>query len=342
MSKSTQRRARARITLDDVAKHVGVSAITVSRALRTPELVSAPVAEKIEQAVRELGYIPNRMASALASARTRVIGVAIPSLTNVVFVDVIQAIYDSVQPSGYQVLLGNFHYSPLDEERLVSTLIEQGAEALILTGLDQTRQTREIIHKARLPVVQIMETGSPAIDMNVGFSHFQAGYDLTRRLVAEGYRRVAFMGARMDPRTQRRMEGYKKAMDDQGLDWRDKLVTTPRRSTVKLGCELLRDLLARNVEVDALFCCNDDLAMGAIFEAQRMNVRVPGELAIAGFNDLEGADVVNPALTTVATPRYEMGKLAVEMILERLNHPDRPPRHAPVDLGYEIVIRQST
>ena len=347
MSRQAASAARKRVTLSDIALHIGVSAITVSRALRSPDKVSPAIREKVCHAVEELGYIPNRMASALASARTRVVGVSVPSLTNIVFNDVISAIYDVLLPRNYQVLLGNSHYSPQEEQRLIETLIAQGAEAMIVTGLDQTQQARRLLERAGLPVVQIMETGAEAIDLSVGFSQVDAGFDMTCHLLDAGYREVAFMGARMDPRTCRRMEGYKKAMEERGRVWRDKVVTTPQHSSVKLGADLLRELLSSNPKVDAVFCCNDDLAMGVIFEAQRAGLSIPGRLAVAGFNDLEAASSINPSLTTVATPRYAIGRTAAERLLARLEGEKAEAEGAAVgpasiDLGYRIVKRAST
>jgi LacI family gluconate utilization system Gnt-I transcriptional repressor len=331
-----------RVTLSEVAAKAGVSAITVSRVLNAPEKVSQARRERVEQAIEELGYIRNRWASALASARSNVIGVAIPSIRNVVFTDVVSAIYDTMNGFDQQVLLGAYRYLPMEEERLIETLIADGVEALILTGLDQTDRARSLIERAGLPVVQLMETGPNAMKRNVGFSHYKAGYDLTRFLLQTGHEDVGFIGAQMDPRTQRRMDGYKAALKEAGLDWRPRVVTTVESSSVKLGGELLRELLYRHTVCQAVFCCNDDLAFGALLEAQRMNLSVPDDIAIAGFNNLDMGACLNPALTTVGTRRYDMGKIAAEMmladlgLLEEDQYPDR------VDLGYEIIARGST
>jgi len=342
MSKNSARRTSNRVTLQDVARHAGVSAITVSRTLRAPARVSASTRSKVEAAVRQLGYIPNRAASMLASARSHTVALIIPSLTNTVFSDVVRAIYDVLLPEGYQVILGNTHYSPLEEERLIATFLEQTPDAMIVTGVDQTGHARKLLKQAGVPVVQIMEGGDNVIDMNVGFSHFQAGQDITRFLIDAGYRAIGFLGARMDPRTQRRMAGYRQAIEAANLEWQGRVATTPEASSVRLGGELLQDLLSTGQPLDALFCCNDDLAMGAIFECQRSNIRVPEELAIAGFNDLEPSVSINPSLTSVLTPRYPMGKIAARMVLDTLRKSPPAPADRVVDLGYQIVRRQST
>jgi LacI family gluconate utilization system Gnt-I transcriptional repressor len=342
MKKKPARKSSNRVTLQDVAQYIGVSAITISRALHKPDKVSDAMRRKVDAAVRELGYIPNRAASALASAESRIVSLIIPSLTNNVFSQVIRAVYDVLLPEGYQILLGNSHYSPLEEERLITTFLEQNSDGIIVTGLDQTTHGKRLLSQSGIPVVQIMEVGDDSIDMNVGFSHFQAAYDVTCHLIESGRRNIGFLGARMDPRAQRRLQGYQKALEDAGLSWRGKISTTHQPSSVKLGGQLLLDIVSTAEKLDGLFCLNDDLAMGALFECQRSHIRIPEDLAIAGFNDLEPSACVNPSLTTVSTPRYEMGQVAARKLLERMQGVDEPEGPRVIDLGYNVVVRQST
>lgn len=337
----TNKAANKRMTLADVAETAGVSAITVSRVINQPDKVSAVMRDKVQKAIDKLGYIPNRSASALASAKSGVLGVVIPSLSNAVFNDVLRGVYDIAGPAGYQVLLVDTHYSPMEEERMVRTLLSQAPEAMIITGGDQTQHTRKMLVKSGVPVVQVMETVEAPIDMNVGFSHRQAGYDLVTRLLATGFDRIGFLGARMDPRAQQRMLGYKQAMDTAGRSYEGLIVTTPKPSSIAMGGELLRSLMSSSNGVcDAMFACNDDLALGALFECQRMNISVPGDIAICGFNDIETAALVNPSLSSVHVPRYEMGVKATEMVLHALS--GNEVEQKKVDIGYSIQMRQST
>lgn len=329
------------ITLVDVAVKAGVSAITVSRVINKPEKVSEPLRRQVQAAIDSLGYIPNQFASSLASARSHVIGVAIPSLSNTVFNEVLRGIYDVAGKSGYKVLLVDTHYSPLEEEKMIRTLLSQAPEAMIITGGDQTRACRTMLEKACVPIVQIMELLDEPIDMNIGFSHWRAGHDVVSELLSAGYARIGFIGARMDPRVQQRMQGYQAAIERAGKSWQGLVKTTPEPSSISLGGELLKSLLAdTGGALDAVFCCNDDLALGALFESQRMNIRVPNELAICGFNDIEASRYVNPSLTSVHTPRYEMGTKATEMVVQVLNGEDIADKK--VDMGFEIKMRHST
>lgn len=330
-----------KLTLIDVAVAAGVSAITVSRVINQPDKVSDALRQQVQKAIDMLGYIPNQYASSLASSKSKVIGVAIPSLSNTVFTDVLRGVYDVMGAAGYKVLMVDTHYSPLEEEKMIRTLLSQSPEGLIITGGDQTRTCQNLLQKSRVPVVQIMELLSEPLDMNVGFSHWQAGYDVVKHLLDAGCSRIGFIGARMDPRVQQRMQGFKTALEDAGMFGKNFIATTPEPSSIAVGGELFKSLLAStNGAVDAIFCANDDLALGALFESQRMNINVPGDLALCGFNDIDASRFVNPSLTSVQVGRYEMGVKAAEMVIERLNGNADEPK--VIDMGYEIKHRQST
>lgn len=327
--------------LKDVAKVAGVSAITVSRVLSNPDKVSEKLRAKVEQAVHEIGYIRNHAASALASRRSGVIAVIIPSLSNIVFNDVLQGIYSAVKQHHLQVVLGDCHYSPLEEEKLIATLLSQSPEGFILTGTDQTDYARKLLKQSGIPIVQLMELSDCPIDMNIGFSHFNAGVDITNHLLQKGYRKLGFLGARMDTRTQQRLAGFKKAIADFKQPCQSYVVTTTQSSSIRLGGQLLQAVMAESQgQCDAVFCCNDDLALGALFETKRMNLKVPADIAICGFNDLEASALVEPAITSVASPRFEMGQQAVELLMTASG--EDKTHKPPIDIGYRIVERAST
>jgi|SRR5690554_946488 len=341
MAGYTRNSKSKRATLADVAKLAGVSAITVSRVLNHPDKVSDDLCHRVREAIDTLGYIPNQSASSLASARSKVIGVAIPSLSNIVFNDVLRGIYDIAGGGGYKVLLVDTHYSPIEEEGMIRTLLSQSPEAMIVTGGDQTRACQRMLSSAAVPVVQMMELLEHPLDMNIGISHFNAGAEVAKKLIACGYQRIGFIGARMDARVQQRMAGFKGALQCQNLYQAPYFATTAEPSSIALGGELLRALLsASGGKLDAVFCCNDDLALGALFESQRMHLNVPKDLALCGFNDFEASAFVNPSLSSVHVPRYQMGVQAAQMILDVLN--DKPLPSKQIDIGFEVRMRQST
>jgi len=338
--KPRSRRGGGRPTIADVARHAGVGAITVSRALREPERVSPELRLQIERVVEQLGYVPDRNARALASARADVIGVLVPSLTNNVFAEVVRGIYDGLGDSHLQVQLGNTHYSGLEEERLLQVFLSQRPAALIVSGLDQTPGARLLLENAGCPVVQIMEIGPDPVDMMVGFSHFDGGKAVTQHMIDAGYRRIGFVGARMDPRSQRRLAGYRAAAEEAGIFDVRLVTTTAAPSSVSLGRELFRDALAKVPTLDAVFCNNDDLAMGVLFECNRASLAVPSTIGIAGFNDLDMMQVAFPSITSVRTPRYQIGSRAIAMARAALS--GKPPAAKAVDLGFELKVREST
>ncbi len=338
--KTRSRRGGGRPTIADVAQRAGVGAITVSRALREPDRVSGELHVQITKAIKELGYVPDRNARALASARGDIVAVLVPSLTNNVFADVVRGLYDGLGDSHLQLHLGNTHYSGMEEERLLQVFLSQRPSAVIVSGIDQTEAARAMLEGADCPVVQIMEIGPDPIDMMIGFSHFEGGRTVARHLIASGYRRIGFVGARMDPRSQRRMAGYRAALEEAGLFDLRLITTTPTPSSVSLGRELLRDALARVADLDAVFCNNDDLALGVLFECNRSAIAVPQRIGIAGFNDLEMMDVAYPSLTSVRTHRYDIGRQAISMV--RAAIAGARPEKRVIDVGFELQVREST
>ncbi|MGY4313796.1 HTH-type transcriptional regulator GntR [Bradyrhizobium sp. JR3.5] len=329
-----------KIRLAEVAKLAGVSPITASRFFRNPDALSAGKRARVESAAKELGYVPNLAARALASQRTEVIGVLIPSLTNNVFADVLRGIYDALDGSRYSIQLANTRYSILQEERLLRLFLAQKPAGLIITGINQTADSRRIMETVDCPIVQIMEVGPSPIDMMIGFSHFDAAKAAIAHLLAQGSRRIGFLGARMDPRVQRRLDGYRAAMTEAGLFDPQLIVTTAIPTSVTLGGTLFADLLAKTPDIDAVFCVNDDLALGALFECKRRHMAVPQQMAIVGFNDLEFMASSEPTLSSVRTNRYEMGRNAAMMVIETLE--GRRPAEPIVDLGFSVMERQSS
>jgi LacI family transcriptional regulator, gluconate utilization system Gnt-I transcriptional repressor len=338
--KAKSRRASGRPTLSDVADLAGVGPITVSRALREPSRVSPELRERIDAAVKKLGYVLNPNARALASVRSDVIGVLIPSMTNNVFADVVRGIHDGLGGSTLQIQFGNTHYSAEEEERLLTVFLSQHPSALIVSGIDQSPGARRLLDNAGCPVVQIMEVGDDPVDMMIGFSHFDGGKAVARHLIETGRRRIAFLGARMDPRSNRRLAGYSEAMTEAGL-FDERLVNTTRKpSSVTMGSELFAGALQRIPNLDGVVCNNDDLALGVLFACHREAIDVPRQVGIAGFNDHEMMAAAYPSITSLRTPRYEIGRRAVTMALAEIAGEASDER--VFDLGFELKIREST
>ena len=341
MSSPTARsRATGRVTLADVARAAGVSPITVSRALRGERAVDAELVLRVRSAVNKLGYVPDPAARALASRHSSHVAVLIPMLSNALFVDLLEAAQSTLRSAGYQTLMAVTHYNPSEEEHLLREQLQHRPAGLMVTGLERSDATRQLIAQSGVPCVHLMEaSGSPGI-FSVGFSQFDASVDMTRHLLSQGKRRIAFAAAQLDPRTLQRLEGYRSVMREAGLHDARLEWLNPAPSSLALGGQMFEQIVGQQPPVDAVFFCNDDLAQGALLAALRLKIKVPQKVAIAGFNDLTGSDQMLPPLTTVRTPRAEIGTAAALMLLKLMR--GEPVSLPGVDVGYELVLRGST
>ncbi len=337
---STRSRATGRVTLADVASVAGVSPITVSRALRGERAVDPGLVARVKAAADRLGYVPDPAARALASRHSTHVALLIPMLSNALFVDLLEGVQRTLRAAGYQTLIGVTHYDPAEEELLLREQLQNRPAGLLVTGLDRSSTTHALIQKSGVPCVHLMEPpNTPGVSC-VGFSQADAAAAMTRHLLDRGRRRIAFAAAQLDPRTLQRLEGWRREMRAAGLHAPTLEWLNPAPSSLALGGTMFDQIVSQTPPVDAVFFCNDDLAQGALLAALRLGVAVPRRVAIAGFNDLTGSDQMLPPLTTVRTPRAEIGRAAAGMLLT-LMRGESPPATF-VDVGYEVVVRQST
>lgn len=337
---SSRSRATGRVTLADVAHAAGVSPMTASRALRGETSVDPDLVARVRAAVTKLGYMPDPAARALASAHSTHVAVLIPMLSNALFVDLLEAVQRTLRPAGYQTLIGITHYDPVEEEQLLREQLLHRPAGMLVTGLERSDSTRALIAQSNVPCVHLMDLSAAPGVYSVGLSQSDAGAAMTRHLIERGRRRIAFAGAQLDPRTLQRLAGWRAVMQQQGLydaklEW-----LNPAPSSIALGGVMFEQILGQTPAIDAVFFNNDDLAQGALLAALRMKVDVPARIAVAGFNDLTGGDQMLPPLTTVRTPRAEIGVHAAQMLLALMRGQAVP--QACVDVGYELVIRGST
>ena len=355
---SSPRRSRAsgRITLGDVAEAAGVSPITVSRALRGERRVDPALVEKVRAVANRMGYVPDPAARALASQKSTQVLVLIPLLSNTLFVDVLEAVHKKLFAAGYHMLIGVTHYDPQEEEQLLRAYLPMRPAGLLLTGFDRSPAAAQLLAASPIPCVHLMElhdaapagagdadssdaTNDTAI-YSVGFSQKDAGAAITQHLLAQGHRRIAFCGAQLDARVLQRLAGYRLALQAAGCYDASLEILNPARSSLALGSQLFEQVAHIQPAVDAIFFCNDDIAQGALLAANRLGKKVPQDIAVVGFNDLPGSAQMVPPLTTIRTPRSEIGTQAATMLLQQLrNEPVPQPR---IDLGYTLVQRASS
>jgi len=333
-------RATGRVTLADVAGVAGVSPITVSRALRGERAVDPELVLRVKAAADRLGYVPDPAARALASRHSTHVVLLIPLLSNALFVDLLEAVQRTLRGAGYQTLIGVTHYDAGEEEQLLREQLLHRPAGLLVTGLERSAAARALIQASGVPCVHLMETVHAPGVYCVGLSQADAAADLTRHLLGRGHRRIAFAAAQLDARTLQRLAGWRREMQAAGLHAPTLEWLNPAPSSIALGATMFEQIVAQTPPVDAIFFCNDDLAQGALLAALRLGLAVPQRVAVAGFNDLTGSDQMLPPLTTVRTPRAEIGTAAAGMLLA-LMRGEAPPS-AVIDLGYQVVVRQST
>lgn len=334
-----RRRGSERTTLKQVAEVAGVSPITVSRALNSPEHVNQVTRTRILEAIETLGYVPNLVAGSLASARTRFIAVIVPSLANTVFIEVIQGLQDAFEARGYQILLGNTDYDLQREYQLVRTFLGWSCSALVTAGLRHSDACHSLLASWDNPIMEVMELGA-ALDLNVGLDHRAAGHCMAEHLLTRGYRSIVYVGACMtqDYRAALRFDGHRQALDKAGLE--APLVELDRIGSLDTGAAGLTRVMEQYPNASAIHCANDDLAAGALLHAQRIGLRIPQDIAIAGFNGLPLGQHITPRLTTIRSPRQHMGRLAAERVLARLD--GEPSTERQHDVGFELLIGDST
>lgn len=308
-------RTTGRPTLNEVARLAGVSPITASRALRGISTVATELVEKVQKAAAELSYVVNPAARALASAQSQSVVVLVPSLSNLLFIETLEAIHQVLRPKGFEVLIGNTHYSRDEEEDLLRNYMAYQPRGLLLTGFDRTESARRMVESSNVPCVYMMDL-DPGAGLNcVGFSQLNAGETAAAHLISRGRKRLAYIGAQLDQRTLLRGEGFRRALQQAGLYDPALEVLTPRPSSLGLGGELFLQLLASHPDVDAIFFGNDDLAQGALLEALRHGIKVPEQISVLGFNDLPSSSFMVPRLSSISTPREAIGRRAAEHLL---------------------------
>jgi LacI family gluconate utilization system Gnt-I transcriptional repressor len=332
-------RSTGRPTLNEVAQLAAVSPITASRALRGIPTVAPELVEKVRAAALSLGYVANPAARALASSRSQTVVVLVPSLSNQLFIETLEAIQDVLGVRGLDVVIGNYHYSPEEEEKLLRTHLVNRPRGVLLTGFDRTAASRQLLEASGVPCVHMMELDGARDGYCVGFSQERAGAAAASHLLERGRRRLAYVAAQLDPRVLQRGAGFRRVLEEAGRFDPTLQVSSPLPSSIGLGSELFARLLREHPDVDGVFFCNDDLAQGAALEALRLGIRIPQQVSLVGFNDLPGSAHMVPRLTSIRTPRQEVGQRAAHLLLGLLDGVDQ---HAQIDLGFELVTRESS
>lgn len=326
------------VTLKDLAEIVGVTKVTISRALNTPGQVSPDTLRRVQEAVQATGYVPNLVAGSLASNRSKLIVALIPSLAGSVFQATMEAMTVALADAGYQFLIGQSGYDESREDALLDAVIGRRPAGIVLTGVMHSPASRKRLASAGIPIVETWDVSEAPIDMLVGFSHVQVGMAAARHLHGRGGLRAAVISPD-DRRAMTRSRAFVETMS--ALTGRAVPVyPVPSPTHLGDGRAALERLLREHPDTDCVFCGADSLALGVLMEANARALAVPADLKVLGYGDVNFAAHTTPPLTTIRTSGREIGERAAAMLVRRIEGGDGAPRS--VDVGFELIERAST
>jgi LacI family gluconate utilization system Gnt-I transcriptional repressor len=292
--------------------------MTVSRVLRNRGDVSEATREKVLEAAKSLGYVPNKIAGALASQRVNLVGVIIPSLSNLVFPEVLSGISAELEDTGLQPVVGVTNYSPEKEEAVLYEMLSWRPSGVIIAGLEHTDAARAMLENAGVPIVEIMDVDGQGVDSVVGISHRRAGLHMAEAIIAAGYRRIGFLGTKMpeDHRARKRYEGFKEGLAEAGITLADEEFYQGGSALAK-GREMTETILKRTPDLDFLYYSNDMIGAGGLLWCLDNGIDVPGRIGLAGFNGVDLLEGLSVRLATMDACRREIGRKAAEIIAGR-------------------------
>lgn len=339
-SKARPARRPAHNGIRDVARAAGVSIATVSRAFNRPEAVSAETRERVMAAAQRLTYIPDGAARSLSSQKSFRVGVVIPTMDDSIFARFVEALQRHLGSIGYALLIGVDRFDSQAELAEIRGLIESGVDAVVLCGAQRGPATYELLRTRALPYLITHVHAPDAAQISVGYDNREGAATAAHYLVDLGHREIGVMDypPERNDRAALRMAAVAEALAARGLELRPER-RIERPFSIEEGRIGLRLLLAQDPRPTAVFCGNDILAVGALFEAQAQGIAVPEALSIIGYDDLELAAQVTPALTTVHVPTGEMGARAAEILSLMLSGKQVP---RTTRIGTDLIIRSTT
>lgn len=312
--------AGQRVKMADVAKAAGVSAMTVSRALKHDGRIAPATRRHILAVVRELGYVPDRMAGSFSSQRSGIVALLVPSLNNPHFADTASGLQEALRPAGLQVILGYTNYRKETAETLIQAMLERRPEAIVLTYDDHTARARQLLLASGIPVIEIWETPKRPIGHVVGFSNRQAAAAMTQHLIGMGRQRIAYIGETGDEGTRgaERRKGFADALKAARLDDKRQIAIAVPPVSMLQGRDAMHHIMRRWPDTDAVMCVSDPAAFGALSACQLEGIAVPGQVAIAGFGDFEISRCAVPGISTIAVNGLDIGMATGRMVLSLL------------------------
>lgn len=330
-------------TIRDVARLAGVSAGTVSNVLNRPSYVRAETRERVQAAIRELEFVPDQRSRQFRPGRTRTIGIAVAELGNPFFVDVALGAEEVCREHDLGTVLCNSSYDPVRESQNLDLLVQQRVQGIIISPVDEDSSRLESLKDRGVPMVFVDRVSDDRDVWSVVVDDREGGRLSARHLIDQGHRRIAFLGhPHRSPKVKLRYQGAREVVDQSAGDITLEVVTTSSW-TVEEGRRVGAALAARKADKlpSAVICANDMLALGLVQELIRAGLRVPEDVAVIGYDDIEGAALGAVPLTTIAQPRTLLGRTAVEMMIRLLENRGSLPTANHIVLEPKLVVRDS-
>jgi LacI family transcriptional regulator, gluconate utilization system Gnt-I transcriptional repressor len=327
MTKDMTKNMTKKMLLKDIARLAGVSEMTASRALRGAPDVSKSTRAKVEEIARAHGYVPNRIAGSLSSQSVNLVGVVVPSLNSFVFPEVLSGISAVLKLSPLKPVVGVSGYEMDEEEDVIREMLSWRPSGLIVAGLEHNEATQRMLTQADCPVVEVMDVDGKPLRHCVGISHLQAGRDMAAQILAQGYRRIGFIGTKMpqDFRARKRFDGFSEALAVQGVALADSLHYAGD-SSIATGRQLTAEMLERHPDLDCIYYSSDVMSVGGYMHCLAAGLSVPQDVALAGFNNLQILAGLPLQLATTDACRRQIGERAAEIVLKaRESAQELPP-----------------
>lgn len=328
-----------RPTLEDVAQAARVSTATISRSINEPEKVADSTRDRIQSVIDELGYTPNIGGRILASNRSNTVGAIIPTMANAMFANGLQAFQQELATAGVTLLVASSGYNGDEELQQIRSLMAHGADGLLLIGDQRPKESTDFLAMRNIPYVISWCYKNDPDRVFAGFDNIRAAAEMTRHVLSLGHQRIAMIAgnAKDNDRAKNRIQGVTRAVKSYGKDAR-LLKIIEADYSMENGGDAFEQLMALAEPPTAIVCGNDVLAAGAVVRAQRQGVKIPEDVSITGFDDINLATAVYPALTTVRVPHNEMGCCAAKLLLELVSGNEQP---ASVKFETQIIARES-
>lgn len=332
-----------KITIKEIAKEAGVSIATVSMILNNKDKnITNATRMRVLEVVKKYNYIPNAMAGSLVTQKTHIVGLILPDITNPFFPGIARGAEDKANESGYSIIFCNTDDKLEVEEKYIETLTKKMADGIIIAHSSNSVKMSEILERCKVPIILIdRDFYSQNIRGKVLVNNLEGAYKGVSYLIKKGYKKIAYLSGSLKTRTAKdRLDGYKAALNDNSMEYDERLVKFGEYK-IDWGRNGVKELLCEKKRFDAIFCGNDLIAIGTMKELKEKGFNIPSDIGVMGFDDIYIAGLVEPALTTIRQPNYNMGYKAMELLLENINNSKNSKETKTITLETEIIVRNS-